>query len=1018
MFEYFFRRSYLLFALVGLFIVFGIAGLKNTPKNLFPDSERPQAIIITQIPGASAQLAASTVSKPIEEEMARLSLTRQISSTSMSGYSIVKVEFEYNKGLSGAIQDVSNALSVVRPKLPENASPAVYSAGSFTQPVEVIALSPKKGSSLTLSQIRSLADGLIKPKLLATGNFGNVEVFGGHKSAFKIEIDPNKITAYGLKTDAVIAALAAVDKDTPLGFSKSSKSFMTITYYGEKTDITALRALYVAPNIHLGDIAQVSWSEEERFSGFMGDGKNAIALAIERSPGGSVLSVSNAAREQLSKLQGIYPNIDFQIVDTQRNLIETANTNMLEALRDAIIFTLIVLLFFLGNLRAVLAAGLSIPLVFFGTIGIIYLTGGELNIVIYTAIILALGMLVDDAVVVLENIERHLEKAENLSDAIQNGTREVLAPVFAGTVATIAIIAPLMFVGDFPQTIYRPLISTLIIALVLSYILSITFIPKLSFYLYRNGHNKNRFELFFERFYEKSLAKLMPVYLSALTFTHKSALRKIIVTISMVIFLVMSMKTVMPLIGKDTMPPMDTGIIKASIALSPNETTSSAEAKLKPFLAWLHTQPEVISSAVSFGSEPGVLSLGSGNLPTEATITINCINRFERKLSIWQIEEEIRHHLREIPGISKADVFDFGATAISTIKAPLDVRLSADDPSLLPLAAHDVKKRLMNITGLNSVSQSWDANQAEVELSINTNKALSYGITPLGIFTQLPLSGRIIGYASNLTSLSAQPLQIYIDASHRGDAQNLSTLMISTPKGMVPLGEIAQIKTRLTSSKIERTNMRYTLDINGYRAKKAATLLTDDANKQLEGLTLKGITISQEGDIAQLNDSLGRMLKAVGMGLALLFVALIAIYESVRLSAVMILTLPFAMIGAAWGMLLFDKPSCMPSMLGILLLFGILIKNSILLIDFYKEKRHTHPPFESAMESVRLRFRPVMMTAFGTIAGMLPIAFEWAVGLERLSPLADVAIGGLIVGTLLTLFFVPMMAYSVDKEKK
>ncbi len=1003
--------------MIAVFIVFGVVGLVLTPKNLFPDSERPQAIIITQVPGASAQLAASTVSKPIEEEMARLALTRQISSTSMSGYSIVKVEFEYDKGLSAAIQDVSNALLVVRPKLPDNATSAVYSAGSFTQPVEVIALFPKDTSTLELSQLRTLAEGLIKPKLLATGKFGNVEVFGGHKSAFKIELNPDKITALGLKIDNVIAAIASVDRDSPLGFSKNDNSFMTITYYGEKTDMTALNALHIAPNISLKDVAKVSWSEEERFSGFMGNGKNAIALAIERSPGGSVLSVSNAAREELIKLKSAYPNIDFKIVDTQRNLIETANMNMLEALRDAIIFTLIVLLFFLGNLRAVLAAGISIPLVFFGTIGIIYLSGGELNIVIYTAIILALGMLVDDAVVVLENIERHLEKAEDLTDAIKNGTREVLAPIFAGTIATIAIIAPLMFVGDFPQTIYRPLISTLIIALIISYVLSITFIPKLSYYLYKNGHAKNRFELFFERLYQNTLARLMPSYLAALTFTHKSTLRKVVVTVGMVLVLGLSMKVVMPLIGKDTMPPMDTGIIKASIMFSPNDTTQSAEAKIKPFLTWLHTQPEVLTSAVSFGTEPGVLSLGSGNLPTEATITINCKNRFERSKTIWQIEDTIRSHLQAIAGINKADVFDFGATAISTIKAPLDVRLSADDPAFLPSAAHEVKQRLMSITGLTSVSQSWDTNQAEVELAIDVNKALSFGITPLGIFTQLPLNGRIIGYASNLTALSAQPLRLYIDTAHKADAQNLSTLMISTPKGLVPLGEMAKVNVRLTSSKIERTGMRYTLDVSGYRAKKAVTHLTDDATARLEGLKLNGITISQEGDIAQLNDSLGRMLKAVGMGLALLFVALIAIYESVRLSAVMILTLPFAMIGAAWGMLLFDKPSCMPSMLGILLLFGILIKNSILLIDFYKEKRRTHPPFESAIESVRLRYRPVMMTAFGTIAGMLPIAFEWAVGLERLSPLADVAIGGLIVGTLLTLFFVPMMAYSVDKEK-
>ena len=214
--------------------------------------------------------------------------------------------------------------------------------------------------------------------------------------------------------------------------------------------------------------------------------------------------------------------------------------------------------------------------------------------------------------------------------------------------------------------------------------------------------------------------------------------------------------------------------------------------------------------------------------------------------------------------------------------------------------------------------------------------------------------------------------------------------------------------------------MLYSLDINGYRSKRPVTHLTEDAEKALTQIKNDNdVIITQEGDIAQINDSFARMMRAIGLGILLLTIALIAIYKSVRLSLIMIFVLPLSLIGAAWGMLLFHKPSCMPSMLGILLLFGIIIKNAVLLIDFYQKYRESgESPFESAIESVRIRFRPVMMTAFGTIAGMIPIALEQAVGLERLSPLADVAIGGLLIGTLLTLIFVPMYAYSVDHDKK
>ena len=237
--------------------------------------------------------------------------------------------------------------------------------------------------------------------------------------------------------------------------------------------------------------------------------------------------------------------------------------------------------------------------------------------------------------------------------------------------------------------------------------------------------------------------------------------------------------------------------------------------------------------------------------------------------------------------------------------------------------------------------------------------------------------------------------------------------------GDIPLGQMAKISKNLTFAKIERDKMLYSIDVNGYRSNRPVSHITDDAEAALKNV--KGnddVIISQEGDIAQINDSFSRMIKAIALGIFVLTMVLISIYRSVKLSLIMIVVLPLSMIGAAWGMLLFNKPSCMPSLLGILLLFGIIIKNAVLLIDFYQKHRDSgESPYESAIQSVRVRFRPVMMTAFGTIAGMIPIALEQAVGLERLSPLADVAIGGLLIGTLLTLIFVPMFAYMVDNKK-
>jgi len=1021
MFDFFYKRHYVLYALIAMFFMMGVVGLVSLPKNLFPDSNPPEVVVITSVPGATAQVAANSVSKPIEEEVSRLGLVTDVSSVNVANYSIVKVTFGYKKSLNAAAVDVSNALAIAKTKLPQNANPAVYTVGAFTLPVDVISLSPKN-DTINLADIRKIADSFIKPHLLSNDAIGNVEVFGGYQSAIDIEVDPFKAKKYGVDFEKISKAIRVLNHDMPIGFIKGDNGFYTVSFYGERDNVEKLKHLQILPNVRLQDIADVKWSYKKRTSGYIGNAKESIALAIQRAPNGSVLDVSTQARQEMKKLEKKYPNIKFEISDTQRTLVQQSNSNMLDALKDAIFYTLIVILLFLGNFRAILAAAASIPMVFFASIAIIWLTGGELNILVYTAIILSLGMLTDDAVVVLENIERHLnEGKEDLQTAIRNGTKEVVKPVFAGTLSTIVILFPLMFIGGFPQKIFHPLIQTLIVALIVSYFLSITFIPILSEKLYKNGTKRTKIEEIIAQFYPNTIGRFVAPFLSILNFTNGNKLRvfRRMILIGGGMFLMMiSLRNIMPTLGRDSMPPMDTGIIKAQIMFSSNDTVDSAEAKLMPVLKWLKKQPWFVSSSVAFGTEPGVLSLGSGNLPTEATITINMVDRFKRKQTIWQIEDIIRDKLSKLEGIKRNDVFDFGATAVSTINAPLVLRVKSPNlEGLVPYANRVEKYMQKDIKGLTSISKSWDKDFMEVTLDIDENKALSYGLTPYQIVMQLPIKGEVVGLNSNLDSMNTQYVRLYLKGKFSKNIETLRLLPISTKFGEIPLEAIAKVKRHLTYSKIERDKMEYSLDINGYRAKQPITHLTDASKKMIKDHNLTNIEIEQAGSIVSIEDSFHRMSKALGLGLILLLLTLMAIYHSLKLSLVMILVMPMAMTGAAWSMLFFGKPMCLPSMLGILLLFGIVIKNAVLFVDFYQEyKKEGDSPFESAKETIKVRFRPIMMTTFGTIAGMLPIALEQAVGLERLSPLADVSIGGLLSFTVL--IYVPMFTYILDSDNK
>jgi len=1018
MFEYFYNRRHFLFAIIAVMFVFGIIGLVKMPKNLFPDANRPEVVIFTQVPGAPANVVATTVSKPIEEEMATLSHIYEIKSTNVANFSIVHVVFDYTKNLQSAEVDVSNALNRVKDKLPQNSIPAIYLVGDFTAPVDVFSLSPKN-SSITLPEIRKIASSYIKPALLRNKEIGNVEVFGGYESSIMIKIDPLKMQKFGITFDTLLKVIQTTNKDLPIGFIKTKNDFITLSFYGDKSDIKKLKNMFIKPNVRLKDVADVSWSYKTNNSTYIGNDTPSIAISVQRAPGGSVLATSDAGREIMKKIQKEYPNIKVTVSDTQRTLVETSNDNMLEALRDAIFYTLLVLMIFLGNFRALISAGLSIPMVFFGVLAFLYITGQGLNIVIYTAIILALGMLTDDAVVVLENIERHLESGEELNTAIYNGTKEVLMPIFAGTISTIVIVFPLMFVGGYPEKIFKPLIETLIVSLLISWFLSVTFIPVLSSYLYKNGFKKTKFEIFFEKAYQATIGKLVIPYLSIIKWTNGKFwfLRRMVLMAGAMIILMMSLKNVMPLIGRDVMPPMDTGIMKAKIEFSSNLNANESEKRLKPFFQWLNKQPWLEKSSIAIGTEKGVLSIGGGGSGNSVMMTIIAVDRFHRKKTIWQLEDEVRNQLAKIEGIKYLNVFDFGATALSTISAPLAVQFRSDDYQHLPQLAHKAEKIIEHIKGLTTTQISWDKDFQEIELIIDKNKALSYGLTPAGIIYQIALKDQPVSISSSLSSMNVQFVRIKFSNNFSENFRTLKYLPIATKKGIIPLSEIAQIKTHFTYNKIDRFDLQYAIEAQAYRVKRAISKITEDADKLLHK---NGITnYYQQGDMKELNDAFSRLIKAVAIGVVILIMTLMVVYRSLRLALIMIVVLPLSMIGGSWALLIANKPSCMPSMVGLLLLFGIIIKNAVLLIDFYKEfEKDGKTPFESALTAIQVRFRPVMMTAFGTIAGMIPIALEQAIGLERLSPIADVAVGGLLIGTLLTLVYVPMLAYTTDPRRK
>jgi len=1021
--EGYLRKPHLLTSLVLLGAVIGFVGYRRMPVNLFPDSERPQIAVVTVEPGASAQDVEADVSRPVEKELNTIEEVRRVTSVSKDEVSAVMVEFEYSKGLDSAATDVANGLQKIKTQLPQTIRPPmIFKISSATAPVMTLSLRPKEGSPLDLSMVRQIADNQIKERLLQLPEVSNVEVFGAHQPVVRVEIDRDKLERFGLTPQVLRERLTAFNANQPVGLLITSESQFLLKRTGEFESLAEVGGIPVAHraegDVHLRDVATIHRGTLEPLSAYHGDSRPAIAINVQRSTTGNALRTIADMSAVIPELEATYPGIEIGIPDTQGTLIELSVGNMLGALRDAVIMTVLVIFLFLADFRGMVLAAISIPFTYLLTFAVMWLIGYEFNMVTLTAVIIAVGMLLDDAIVVLENIERHYHDAgTDVHEAVVGGTREVMLAIFSGTYATIMVLLPIIFIGGFVQTVLRPLSISLVIALIASYVVSVTVIPLLAPALLkrRDDSGRNRLERLVYRFNELVVDPIRDFYVHLTEIALKH--RALFLVVALALLIVSARQ--MPLVGRDLMPPMDTGIIKINFETDANSSLAQTEQALSRMEEMIFARSEVTSVSSVIGSEPAVISFGAGRTAQQGNITVHLTDRFQRSSTIWEIEDDLREQFHTIPGLKSVDVFDFGATPLSTIRASVDVMISGPDLATLDRIGDEVEHRLRGgLRGAKSITRSWTLDSEEIVFVADPEKLALYEVSPAAVVGQL--AGAVRGMPSSVYRVPNQDglaLWIQLPEEQRRHAAELASYPIATPMGQVPLAQLGRIDRKPAASVITRQGLQRTLDIQAYRSRRPISHLQEDVVAALAGLELPaGYTISHEGEIKQMNESFGRLGKALVLGLILLYFSLVPAFRSWIHPLTIMSAIPLALIGAAWGMLIVGKHGCMPSMMGMILLAGIVVKNSILLIDFIaaaKERGET--TFDALIGSVRVRTRPILMTAVGTSVGMIPIAMEWAIGLERLSPLAIVAIGGLMVSTFLTMVYVPIL-YSLFED--
>ena len=1019
-------RPHAILAATIAFIVIGIIGFFSIPTNLFPDTNRPSISVVVQWPGATMNDVASDVTHPLEERLSSIDGVRRVTSTSRDQVSAVQVEFEYGNDINTAANEVTIELSRVRGLLPKDIhEPLVFKITDAAHPAMVLAIRPAKASGLDMAQVRRIAENQLRDVLLNLPGVADAEVFGGPVRQVTVNLNRNRLQSHQLSIAQVMAALVGSNVSQPAGmvYQHGNRYLLTAQALGKSPEDIAsiLIPLHNGSFVRIGDLGDVKWGAADPSSLYHGNASPAVAVSLLRSEKGFTKPVIDAVDAHLTEVQAQFPNLDIRIADTQGRIIGLTVDNMLDSLRDAVIMTLLVILLFLGNSRAALVVALSLPLSYLLTFAILWGIGFEFDMVTLSAIIIAVGILADDVVVVMENIERRMrEMGEDGKKAAVRGLDEILLADTSGTVSTILVLVPIMFAGGYVETVLRPLTVTLSVALLSSLVVSAALIPLFSPMIIKPGA-RDPLAWILKPFTHYVMDPVRQSYIRLVDWALEHRLFVLILFIALFVASASQLRFQ----GRELMPLMDTGISQIRFEAAPNTDDKRMEALLTKVETAVKSELKpgwFISMSSVVGAEPGVKSFGAARLLQQGEITLNIVDRFHRDRTLSDINHGIQQRLHHIPGLISANVSAYGATPLSSIRATVDVMLKGPDPAVLGRLADDVMQRLKSVHGLTGIERTWQNHSQRIALNVDPAKARLYGLSAADVARQVAVAvGGAPAGSLRVPSENAIPIWVRLQKNQRVDLESIRAINIQTKKGQfIPLASLA--KPSVTSAATAETHqyLQPTIDILGWRKNVAVTALHDEVMAALTDIKLPhGYSMHDEGEYKQLTESAHRLLTAIALGMILLYLMLVVTFRSFLDPVAIMACLPLAVIGAAFGIILGGKFLSMPGQMGLILLLGLAVRNGILLVDFAKQSLKEGKDLRQAvLESVAKRTRPILMTAGAAAVGMIPLAMEWAVGIERLSPLAFVAIGGLITGTFLTLLAVPVLFYSLELAKQ
>jgi hydrophobic/amphiphilic exporter-1 (mainly G- bacteria), HAE1 family len=992
------------FALVGG----GVFAMLNINQELTPDLEFPIVTVITQAPGAAAEDVANDVTIPLETAVGSVQGLRSLNTVSADNVSIMVAQFDFDEDMMRAEQSISSAVSGV--SLDDTAGTPSVSRLNLNQTLPVVQAS--LSGDLEIPELERIALQQLEPELRSINGVQNVDVLGGLSRQLSIRFDPEQLSAAGISPEQISNILQANNISAPAGdIGEGSESRPVRIDSGFRT-IEEIESLIIGATdpdpphiVRLGDVATVEAEDMPAGSISRTNGLPSVGIAVTKTQDGNTVDVANNVIDQLEDLEASLPEgAQIDIILDQSVFIEEAISGLS---RDALIGAagaVLAVWVLLLSFRSAIIAGVSIPLSVLFAIMVLYFQGFTLNILTLGGLAIAIGRVVDDSIVVLENVYRHIEEGDDLDKSIVAGAREIAVPVIGSTLTAIGVFVPLIFASGIAGVLFRPFALTVTIALVASTVVALTIVPVIAkFWIGRATLGTQRKEEDRETFLQRIYT---PILRWSLTWRFTTLIIALVLFVASLGLLAVVPTTLLP----------EEGDPEFGVGISPPPGVGSVEEIIELAIAGeeiIADLPNVqtYNTSVTLGGGDDVFSLGRA-LTGGGTRGVDYFIQVDEDADVPALRNEVRERLEGLRDDLQVSIQGGGDQS----QSQLQVSVVGDDYDEVREIAAELLVLLQDVEGLEELTSAAAAEQDEIIIDVDSDAAMAVGLSAAQVSQQV--RQLLVGEQVTTVRLDGERQELSVvltaNANSMETSEDLGAMLVGIGEQAVPLSEIAEIREETGPAQVTRENQRVAGIVQGQISGRETGEVQSDIDDIVSQMDLPdGVSVEYGGALQQFEEGFEQLLIGIAAAIVIVYVVMVIVMGSLVYPFIIMFTLPLTAIGALTALAITGRPLSLAALFGMLMLVGIVVANGIVLIDFINQLRDRNMKlFDALLEGGRLRVRPVLMTAISTILALLPMSLGLTEGAEIAADLSIVVIGGLISATLLTLVVVPVI-YSV-----